>query len=233
MWWWGVFLPQIPANPKVWGEDHRWFGTITGSAPTKTNGEKDVPFMAISHEALAATMFECYRDSWVNKWALKEKYPDRKIAMAKSGKDSRPPVANNNEVAGQGNVVAGEGWVVRKDGTIVCFGGNFKGKWVQADCGAARDGGWAGEGLVKYNEYSDMIGQARVKETTAAVEKQVLDLVRQKHGIVEVDARAHKAAKRRKLREFNEEKEEEDDAKAQLNDQIYGDLPETDDEHFS
>jgi hypothetical protein len=152
--------------------------------------------------------------------------------MAKSGKDNTPPVADNNVVAGQGNVVAGQGWAVGKDGTIVCFGGNFKGKWVQADCGAARDGGWAGEGLVKYNEYSDMIGQARVKETTAAVEKQVLDLVRQKHGIVEVDATAHKAAKRRKLREYNDEGSDEDDAKAELNDQIYEGLPESDDEMF-
>ena len=152
--------------------------------------------------------------------------------MAKSGKDSTPPVADNNVVAGQGNVATGQGWVVGKDGTIVCFGGNFKGKWAQADCGAARDGGWAGEGLAKYNKYSELIGQARVKEATAGVEKKVLDLVRQKHGIEEVDARAHKAAKRRKLRENNEEEEEEDGAKALLNGQIYGDLPESGGGHF-
>ena len=158
VWWWDVYIPKAAGSSKIWPHEKRWFGCISTDCPP---GKPDKPFITPSTEAWGLILIENCRDRWPKLKAQKENHAGRLVYTSKIPDKKKAGVTYVD---------------VSKDKA-------FLGKYTQPSSGQMAFSGWSNAGMERYAELMGLNKSSRALPTTEALEKEILELVRQKHSI--------------------------------------------------
>jgi hypothetical protein len=168
-WWWETYMPKATGNQKIWNEKNKYFGNLSTHCPPGM--PRDV-FITPSTEAWGMLLIMNCRERWPKIMQLK-KASSARITYTKGGKASH------------------------KAGTTIVdvrTEPDFLGVYTRSDAGQKKFGGWSAEGLKKYKELVQLNKEGRAKDTTPALEAEVLAQLRMNNGIVGDNWEDHKKA---------------------------------------
>ena len=208
VWYWDEYLPRIAGNRFHWSTAKRHYELISESPVTTQVGnptasrssakkptakgkkKAPVPLPAVplnippSTEAFGMVLYESCFAKWQHEFPLKQAHPNKKISFA------RPPKGKENleyEVVGK---------------RLYLYDKKYRGLYTKSDAGRGKFRGWTAVGMARFIKHREDIVKVRDhkdhKAATLDLENAILELVREKHGIVAQDIDDEKNAKRRK-----------------------------------
>ena len=173
--YWDVLLPKI-CGVDYWSPTKRNYGLVSTSAPKPTQEDPNpAPYVDPSSEACLVWAFENAYQRWFHQASFRQ----RNKGKALTDEDCDDPLAR------------------KKDGTYVHQEANTR--YTTSTSGQARWGGLTQEGRERLKELTTMITQNRKEraEEIKGIESHLLELVREKNGRAEIDAR--RAQRRRSV----------------------------------
>ncbi len=208
VWWVDTFLAHAAGNQHDWNKAKRWYGTISTMAPQ--NRARKL-YMPASTEAFAALAYENCRAAWLEQFALKDEFPDYKLVVSKmvvkEGDKTwaaAPEGTDGNPVVPPSDANGVPDYQFLQGMQIGCLHPKYKGQYSKSDCGSERAGGWTDDGLHRFNELVALNKAARATEDGQALEQEVLDRLRQMHGITAISHALHLTSKKRKRKDPKE-----------------------------
>ncbi len=231
--YWDYLLPAAVGNTHDWSHEKRYYGIISTSAP---DDKPDEPYITISTEAFTMVVYDNCRDSWIEMFKLKDKFPNHKQYPCKKPRkegvnddeeneeDGGDDEDNSSEATelpdmppldGQNNGAAPEnngkkpdkGYTI--DGLNLYITGNkFKGKYTITDGGQAKYGGWSNPGLTKYNSYMEANSFGRTSGHCVEIERNFLTKLRADVGVKFDTYQDELRAKKKKVKKNDDEPDE-------------------------
>ena len=158
-WWWDKFIPKAAGDKSIWPPDNRYFGNISTHAPQSS---PTTPYVTASTEAWAALVLDNCHRRWPAIMELKEKNSAKIIYV--TGDETPEPKEGIQYVN------------LEKDA-------KFAGKYTRIDSGQVAYGGWSTAGYRKFAQLKAANEAGRAKETTLALETEMLARLRTKYKI--------------------------------------------------
>jgi hypothetical protein len=158
IWWWTEFMPKASGSSRLWNKQVYCFGTLSSMAPPSTPNE---PYITASTEAFGVLVLENCASRWP---ALLGVDKEGKAGVIQYTKRDMPDKKGSNRISTTRNP-------------------EFMGKYTRSDLGQKKFGGWSKEGLQRFAELCKIAKEGRQKETTEALETDVLVMIRDENEI--------------------------------------------------
>ena len=165
-WWWDVYMPKATGNNKLWNDCTKYYGNISTHSPP---GKPNQPYVTAATEAWGLLLIQNCRTRWPAILTWKKKSNDT-LRYVKGGGD---------------RVTKGHQHI------DITVHPEFKGIYTLTDSGQAKFGGWTTKGMKKFAEYVSLCKIGRQKMETPALEKKILDKLREENGITELTYEEH------------------------------------------
>jgi len=156
--YWANLIPKATGNSKLWPDERKFFGTLSTAAPPAT---PEKPYITPSTEAWLVLCIENNAVRWPKLWKQKKETPGVKLCYSKKGSAAKPGYR-----------------VLDTDKDD-----EWNGLYTNTDSGQKTYGGWSPDGLRRYRQLVGLCVQGRAKDTTPALEQQILDKIRAIKGI--------------------------------------------------